>query len=220
MSILKKLSLTLVAVCALTLSAQSFAQEAPDVLIKRISEDVMNVAKTDKDVQSGNSRRIQQVVDERILPYVDFQRMTSLVAGRYWREATPDQQKRLTDEFRSLLMYTYSGAIAQVRDQKIEYRPLRADPSDREVVVNTQVIQPRAEPIQLSYRLEKTPSGWKIFDMNVLGAWLVETYKGSFAAEIGKSGVDGLIKTLSDKNKKLAGAIAKTGKAPAPAAAK
>jgi phospholipid transport system substrate-binding protein len=220
MSILKKLSLTLVAVCALTLSTQSFAQEAPDVLIKRISEDVMNVAKTDKDVQSGNSRRIQQVVDERILPYVDFQRMTSLVAGRYWREATPDQQKRLTDEFRSLLMYTYSGAIAQVRDQKIEYRPLRADPSDREVVVNTQVIQPRAEPIQLSYRLEKTPSGWKIFDMNVLGAWLVETYKGSFAAEIGKSGVDGLIKTLSDKNKKLAGAIAKTGKAPAPAAAK
>jgi phospholipid transport system substrate-binding protein len=217
MNILKKLSLTLVAAGTLAFSGYAAAQEAPDALIKRVSEEVMAVAKTDKDVQSGNSRRIQQVVDEKILPYVDFQRMTALAAGRYWRDATPDQQKRLTDEFRSLLMYTYSGAISQIRDQKIEYRPLRADPADTEVVVNTQVIQPRAEPIQLSYRLEKTPAGWKIFDMNVLGAWLVETYKGSFASEISKSGVDGLIKTLADRNKKLAGNIAKTGKAVVPA---
>jgi phospholipid transport system substrate-binding protein len=218
MNIVKKLSIALITVCTLALSGYAAAQEAPDVLIKRISEDVMSAAKSDKDIQGGNSARIQQLVNEKILPYVDFQRMTSLAAGRYWRDATPDQQKQLTAEFRTLLMFTYSGAISQIRDQKIEYRPLRADPSDTEVVVNTQVIQPRSEPIQLSYRLAKSPGGWKIYDMNVLGAWLVETYKGSFASEIGKSGVDGLIKTLSDKNKKLAGSIAKTGKAPTPTA--
>jgi phospholipid transport system substrate-binding protein len=211
MNIFKKLSLALV---ALTFAGYAAAQEveAPDVLIKRISEDVMATAKADKAIQSGDSRRIQQLVDEKILPYVDFQRMTALAAGRYWRDATPDQQKQLTTEFRSLLMYTYSGAIAQIRDQKLEYRPLRASPADTEVIVNTQVLQPRGEPIQLSYRLAKSPAGWKIYDVNVLGAWLVETYKGSFAAEISKSGIDGLIKTLSDKNKKLAGSMAKTAK--------
>ncbi|MES2024362.1 MAG: ABC transporter substrate-binding protein [Pseudomonadota bacterium] len=211
MNIFKKLSLALL---ALTFAGYAAAQEveAPDVLIKRISEDVMATAKADKAIQSGDSRRIQQLVDEKILPYVDFQRMTALAAGRYWRDATPDQQKQLTTEFRSLLMYTYSGAIAQIRDQKLEYRPLRASPADTEVIVNTQVLQPRGEPIQLSYRLAKSPAGWKIYDVNVLGAWLVETYKGSFAAEISKSGIDGLIKTLSDKNKKLAGSMAKTAK--------
>jgi phospholipid transport system substrate-binding protein len=216
MNILKKLSLVLAALTTFAFAGAALAQEAPDALIKRISEDVMAVAKSDKDIQSGNSQRIQQVVNEKILPYVDFQRMTALATGRYWRDATPDQQKRLTDEFRTLLMYTYSGAISQIRDQKIDYRPLRASPSDTEVVVNTQVIQPRAEPIQLSYRLEKTPNGWKIFDMNVLGAWLVETYKGSFASEIGKSGIDGLINTLADRNKKLASNVAKSGKMAAP----
>lgn len=210
MNIFKKLSF---AVAALLFAGYAAAQEAPDVLIKRISEDVMATAKSDKEIQSGNPRRIQQVVDEKILPYVDFQRMTALAAGRYWRDATPDQQKQLTHEFRSLLMYTYSGAISQIRDQKLEYRPLRADPADTEVIVNTQVIQQRGEPIQLSYRLAKSAAGWKIYDVNVLGAWLVETYKGSFAAEISKSGVDGLIKTLAEKNKKLAASTAKTGKA-------
>ncbi len=210
MNIFKKLTF---AVAALSFAGYAAAQEAPDVLIKRISEEVMAIAKSDKEIQSGNPRRIQQVVDEKILPHVDFQRMTALAAGRYWRDATPDQQKQLTNEFRSLLMYTYSGAISQIRDQKLEYRPLRADPADTEVIVNTQVIQPRGESIQLSYRLAKAPTGWKIYDVNVLGAWLVETYKGSFAAEISKSGMDGLIKTLAEKNKKLAGSIAKTGKA-------
>ncbi|MFJ7567376.1 phospholipid-binding protein MlaC [Herminiimonas sp. NPDC097707] len=210
MNILKKWSLALV---AMTFAAYAAAQEAPDVLVKRISEEVMTIAKSDKDIQSGNSRRVQQVVEEKILPYVDFQRMTALAVGRHWRDATPDQQKQLTTEFRSLLMYTYSGAISQIRDQKLEYRPLRADPADTEVIVNTQVIQPRGEPIQLSYRLAKSPAGWKIYDVNVLGAWLVETYKGSFAAEISKSGIEGLIKTLVEKNKKLAGSMAKTGKA-------
>ncbi|HWU98879.1 MAG TPA: ABC transporter substrate-binding protein [Oxalicibacterium sp.] len=215
MNLLKKLSFAL---AAMFFAGYASAQEAPDALIKRISEEVMTIAKSDKDIQNGNPRRIQQVVDEKILPNVNFQRMTALAAGRYWRDATPDQQKQLTTEFRSLLMYTYSGAISQIRDQKLEYKPLRADPADTEVIVNTQVLQPRGEPIQLSYRLEKTPAGWKIYDVNVLGAWLVETYKGSFASEISKSGIDGLIKTLADRNKKLAGSMAKTGKAPVPAA--
>lgn len=210
MNIWKKLSL---AVAAIAFAGHAAAYEAPDVLIKRISEEVMSIAKTDKEIQGGNAQRVQQVVDEKILPHVDFQRMTMLAAGRYWREATPEQQKLLTVEFRSLLTHTYSGAISQIKDQKLEYRPMRADPSDTEVVVNTQVIQLRGEPMQLSYRLAKSPAGWKIYDVNVLGAWLVETYKGSFAAEIGKSGIDGLIKVLAEKNKKLSSSLVKTAKA-------
>lgn len=215
MNLLKKLMFAVAMTFAATATAA--AHEAPDVLVKRISEEVMAIAKSDKEIQSGNSRRVQEIVEEKILPHVDFQRMTSLAAGRHWREATPDQRKQLTTEFRSLLVYTYSGAISQIRDQKLEYRPMRADPADTEVIVNTQVLQSRGEPIQLSYRLAKSPNGWKIYDINVLGAWLVETYKSSFASEIGKTGIDGLIKTLSEKNKKLAGSISKTGKAPAPA---
>ena len=143
-----------------------------------------------------------------------FQRMTSLAAGRFWREATPQQQKELTNEFRSLLVFTYSGAISQIKDQKLDFKPMRADPGDTEVEVRSQVVQPRGEPLQLNYRLEKTGSGWKIYDVNVLGAWLVETYKGNFAAEISKGGIDGLIKTLSEKNKRLSASALKTVKAP------
>jgi len=187
-------------------------QEAPDALVKRISLEVLQTAKADKDIQGGNQKRVLEVVEAKILPSIDFQRMTAIASGRFWREATPEQQKQLTDEFRSLLVYTYSGAISQIRDQNLEFRPMRADPADTEVEVRTQVVQPRGEPIQLNYRLAKTPTGWKIYDVNVLGAWLVETYKGNFAAEINKGGIDGLIKALSDRNKKLAAAAAKTAK--------
>lgn len=188
----------------LAATGQAFAQEAPDALVKRISQEVLDIAKTDKEIQGGNQKRVLDLVETKILPYVDFQRMTALAAGRFWRDATPDQQKQLTNEFRSLLVYTYSGAIAQVKDQRVEFKPLRMEPADTEVEVRSQVIQSRgAEPIQLNYRLEKTATGWKIYDVNVLGAWLVETYKGNFAAEIGRNGFDGLIKTLSEKNKAL-----------------
>ena len=188
-------------------------QESADALVKRISQEVLDIAKADKEIQGGNQKRVLEVVEAKILPSVDFQRMTAMAAGRFWREATSEQQKQLTDEFRSLLVYTYSGAISQVKDQKLEFKPLRADPADTEVEVRSQVIQPRGEPVQLNYRLAKTPTGWKIYDVNVLGAWLVETYKGNFAAEINKGGIDGLIKTLSDRNKKLAAAAARSGKA-------
>jgi phospholipid transport system substrate-binding protein len=189
-------------------------QEAPDALVKRISQEVLDIAKTDKEIQSGNQKRVLELVEAKILPFVDFQRMTALAAGRFWREATPEQQKQLTDQFRSLLVYTYSGAISQIKDQKVDFKPLRADPSATEVEVRSQVIQPRGEPIQLNYRLEKEPSGWKIYDVNVLGAWLVETYKGNFSSEISKGGIDGLIKALSERNKKLAASTARGVKQP------
>ena len=194
-------------------AASAPAHETPDALVKRISQDVLDTAKSDKDIQTGNQKRVLELVEQKILPHVDFQRMTSLAAGRYWREATPEQQKQLIAEFRSLLVYTYSGAIAQIKDQRIEFKPLRADPADTEVEVRSQVLQPRGEPIQLNYRLEKIQGGWKIYDVNVLGAWLVETYKSNFASEIGKNGIDGLIKTLADRNKRLATSAAKTAKA-------
>ncbi|MES2037049.1 MAG: ABC transporter substrate-binding protein [Pseudomonadota bacterium] len=180
------------------------AQEAPDALIKRLSQEILETAKNDKDIQAGNQKKVYDMVEGKILPYIDFPRMTSLAAGKSWKEATPDQQKQLTNEFRTLLVFTYSGAISQIKDQRVEFKPMRSEASDTEVEVRTQIIQTRGEPVVLNYRLEKLASGWKIFDINVLGAWLVETYKGSFSAEISKSGIDGLIKTLAEKNKKLA----------------
>ena len=214
-----KLFTKLFAVFAVVLGTASFmqsavAEEAPDAMVKRISQEVLDAARSDKEIQSGNQKRVLDLVEAKILPHVDFQRMTALAAGRFWRQATPEQQKQLTDEFRDLLVYTYSGAISQVKDQKLEFKPLRADPSATEVEVRSQVIQPRGgDPIQLNYRLEKLPSGWKIYDVNVLGAWLVETYKGNFAAEISRGGIDGLIKTLAERNKRLAASAAKSAKA-------
>lgn len=210
---MNKLLVLLFATVSLICTTNVYAEEAPDGLVKRISQEVLDAAKADKEIQGGNQKHVVELVEAKILPYVDFQRMTSLAAGRFWRDATPDQQKRLTDEFRSLLVHTYSGAIAQIKDQKLVFKPMRSEPADTEVEVRSQVIQARGgEAIELNYRLEKLPAGWKIYDINVLGAWLVETYKGTFATEIGKSGVDGLIKTLSEKNKKLAANVAKVAK--------
>jgi phospholipid transport system substrate-binding protein len=180
------------------------AEEAPDQLVKRLSAEIIDIAKSDKDVQAGNQKRILELVEVKVLPYINFPHMTSLAAGKSWRDATPEQQKKLTDEFRSLLVYTYANTISQIKDQRVEFKPFRAAPEDTEVEVKSQIIPTRGEPIILNYRLEKTASGWKIYDISVLGAWLVETYKGNFSAEISKSGIDGLIKTLSEKNKRLA----------------
>lgn len=181
------------------------AQEAPDALIKRISLEVLDTAKTDKEIQAGDKKKVLALVEQKILPYVDFQRMTSLTAGPAWREATPEQQAKLTKEFRSLLVYTYSGVISSVKDQKITFAPLRGDPGATDgVEVRSQVVQPRGDTIRLNYRMEKLDGGWKIYDISILGAWLVETYKGTFETEIAKGGMDGLIKTLDDKNKALA----------------
>lgn len=179
--------------------------EAPDALIKRISQEVMDTAKADKDIQSGNLSKVLDLVNAKVLPYIDFQRMTEMAAGRNWRTATPDQQAQLVTQFKTLLIYTYSGALSQVKDQRLEYRPFRADPTDTDVEVKSQVVSSRGgQVIELNYRLTKAADGWKIYDINVLGAWLIETYKGNFTSEINKSGIDGLIKALTDKNAKLA----------------
>ena len=180
------------------------ANEAPDALVKRISQDVLDTAKADKGIQSGNQQRIMDLVESKILPYVDFERMTALAAGRFWRDATPEQKTALSTEFRSLLVFTYSGALSQVKNETVEFKPMRSDPADNDVEVRSQVNVARGEPVTLNYRVAKTPAGWKIYDINVLGAWLVETYKSSFASEISKGGIDGLIKTLAAKNKSLA----------------
>lgn len=205
-----KLIKQLLACATMAFASVSFAatapssNEAPDALVKRISLEVLETAKTDKEIQAGNTKRVMDLVETKILPYVDFQRMTSLAAGRFWREASPEQQKQLSTEFRTLLIYTYSGALSQVKNETIEFKPLRADPADTEVEVRSQVNMTRGEPVPLNYRVAKSAAGWKIYDINVLGAWLVETYKSTFASEISKGGIDGLIKTLSEKNKKLA----------------
>jgi phospholipid transport system substrate-binding protein len=180
------------------------AAEAPDVLVKRISNDVIESVKSDKDIQAGNSKKIIDLVNSKILPHVDADKMTQLAAGRFWRQASAQQQKALSEEFRTLLVYTYSGALSQIRNETVDFKPFRASPGDQEVVVQSQVNLTRGEPITLNYRLTQTPQGWKIIDINVLGAWLVETYKSTFSSEIGKNGVDGLIKKLHDRNQQLA----------------
>lgn len=213
-----KLIKTLLTAAALAFAAGAMAaapaaapaNEAPDALVKRISQEVIDSVKSDKEIQAGNQKKVMDLVEGKILPYVDFQRMTSMAAGRFWREATPEQQKNLTAEFRTLLVFTYSGALSTIKnDNTVEFKPMRADAADPEVEVRTAVNIPGKEPVQLNYRLAKGPAGWKIFDLNVLGAWLVETYKGNFASEISKSGIDGLIKTLAERNKKLAAKQAK-----------
>ncbi len=190
-------------VLALTLALPlgAAAQEAPDALIKRLSGEVVERIKSDKDIQGGDFKKLSDLVDATVMPHVNFQRMTALAVGRNWRAASPDQQKQLMTEFRVLLLRTYSGALVSVKDQSIRMKPLRAEAADTDVIVRSEVVQPRGEPIQLDYRLEKAADGWKIYDVNVLGVWLVETYRNQFGQEISARGIDGLIKSLSDKNK-------------------
>ena len=178
--------------------------EAPDVLVKRISADVIDSVKADKDIQAGNRTKIMDLVNSKILPYVDAQKMTQQAAGRHWRSATPEQQQKLTQEFRTLLVYTYAGALSTIKNETVEFKPMRGSPTDTDVEVRSQVNVSRGEPITLNYRLSKGDQGWKIYDVNVLGAWLVQTYTSTFNSEISKSGVDGLIKRLADRNAQLA----------------
>ncbi len=197
--------LAVVALSLVMSTLAAHAQEAPDTLVKRLSQEVLDTIKSEKELQAGNPKRALELVETKILPYVDFQKTTALVAGRFWRDATPEQRKQLADEFRTLLVYTYSGALSQVKDQQLEFKPLRIDPADTEAEVRSQVLRPRGgEPVQVNYRLVKTADGWKIYDVGILGAWLVETYKGNFSAEINKSGIDGLIRALVEKNRRLA----------------
>lgn len=215
-SLLKRALPVLFAACALSLAQPGVAQTAtpaavapsaqgaPDELIRVISTDVLNTIKTDKALQAGDMAKLNRLIDDKILPYVDFEKMTRLAVGRGWRQATPEQRQALTREFRTLLVRTYSGALSAVRDHQIRMQPFRAGASDTDVIVRTAVVPSRGDSIQLDYRLEKQDAGWRIYDVNVLGVWLVENYRNSFATEINQGGIDGLIKSLTERNKQFA----------------
>ena len=193
------------------LAAGTFAQaaeEAPDALVKRLSTDVLETIKADKTIAMGDTAKVVSLVETKVMPHLNFERMTASAVGPAWRQATPEQKKRLQDEFKTLLVRTYSGALSQVSDQVITLKPFRAAAEDKEVIVRTE-IRGGGDPIQLDYRLEKTPgsgAGWKIYNLNVLGIWLVETYRSQFAQEINAKGIDGLITTLAERNKANASA--------------
>ena len=179
------------------------ADEAPDAMVKRLSDEVLAAIKSDKAIQAGDTNRIIALVDKMIMPNVNFQRMTAAAVGPAWRQATPEQKQRLQEEFKILLVRTYAGALSQVNDQTVNLKPQRGSPEDTDVMVRTEV-RGRGEPIELDYRLEKTPgqgSGWRIYNLNVLGVWLVETYRNQFAQEINTKGVDGLIAALTERNR-------------------
>lgn len=176
------------------------AATAPDELIRQVSVEVIESVKADKAIQAGDVARIIQLVDTKVMPHVNFQRMTASAVGRNWRSATPEQQKRLQEEFKILLVRSYAGALTQVKDQTVQLKPMRGNPGDAEVVVRTEV-KGKGEPVQLDYRLEKSGDSWKIYDVNVLGVWLVEQYRVSFNQEITAGGIDGLIAKLAERNK-------------------
>jgi phospholipid transport system substrate-binding protein len=207
---LRKTLLVLCATSFLAFAGHASAQEAPDKLVQRVTEEVMTIVQSDQSIQSGDRSRIRQVINDKILPNLDFERTTSLAMGRYWRDATPEQKQQVEKEFRALLIYTYSGAMTLIRDQKITYEPFRTDPAATDVEVFAHANTSQGQQVRFGYRLIKNPDGWKVYDVNVLGAWLIQTYRDSFAYEIRRSGIDGLIKTLSDKNKRLASAPVKT----------
>jgi len=194
------------AACTLGLAGAVQASDEPaDVFIKRVSSDILDAIKADKSIGNGDVNKIIVLVDRRVMPNVNFLRMTASAVGPGWRQATPEQQKRLQEEFKILLVRTYSGALGQVSDQAIVVKPLRAAPDDKEVIVKT-VVLGRGDPVPLDYRLEKTSNGWKVYDMNIMGVWLVEAYRNQFANQISQNGIEGLVKFLQDRNKQLAAA--------------
>jgi phospholipid transport system substrate-binding protein len=184
-------------------NANSRADWAPDALVQSVSSEVLESIRADPALRNGDIDRLQKLIDEKVAPYLDFDRMTRLSVGHNWRLATAEQRQALMREFRTLLVRTYGGALSHVTDHKVRMRAFRAQPGDTEVTVRTQVAPSVGEPIQLDYRLERTDAGWKIYDVSILGVSLVENFRNSFASEINQNGVDGLIKALSDRNKQL-----------------
>jgi len=209
MRIFKKLTKSLAA-GLLLISGVVFAQipdqtTAPDALIKMVVSDVMASVKSDPEIQKGNIPRVVDLVEKKIVPYTDMRRTTEMAMGPNWKKATPEQQNQLVMEFKNLLIRTYSGALSQLRDQTVQFKILRAAPDDKEVVVKT-VVLGRGDPVPLDYRLEKTDKGWKVYDMNIMGVWLVEAYRNQFSNQISQNGIDGLVKFLQERNKQLASA--------------
>lgn len=201
MTLMKRRSwIATLALALSTATLPALAGEAPDALVKRISTEVLDAVKTDPAIQAGDINRVIALVDGKIMPNVNFERMTASAVGRHWRQATPEQQKKLQDEFKTLLVRTYSGALGEVKDQTLSFKPTRMRAEDTEVIVRSEV-KGKGEPIQLDYRLEKSGDSWKIYDLNVLGVWLVETYRTQFSQEINAKGIDGLVAALAQRNK-------------------
>ena len=194
---------------ATLLASAVLAQEAPDVLIKQVTEEVLEIVRKDKDIQNGNARKAIDLVDAKVIPHFNFQHMTALAVGKDWRKASPQQQQQLTAEFKTLLVRTYSNALTGYKNQKVVYKPFRMNPGDTEVLVRTEVDQPGSKPVQLDYSLEKLDTGWKVYDVSVAGISLVTNYRDQFGQEIRNSGIDGLIKAISTKHKSLEGNLAK-----------
>jgi phospholipid transport system substrate-binding protein len=191
------------AFAALAVPGASAQDLTPDALVKTVTQDVIAVIKQDKEIQAGNQKKTIALVEEKVLPHFNFTRMTALAMGVNWRKATPEQQQALVNEFRTLLVRTYSTALSAYRNQVIEVKPLRAKPDDADVMVRSEVKQSGTEPVTLDYSMEKTPNGWKVYDVTVGGVSLVTTYRDTFANEVRNTGVDGLIKALADKNRQL-----------------
>ncbi len=185
------------------------AQAAPDVLVKQVTEEVLEIVRKDRDIQNGNAKKAIELVDAKVIPHFNFQHMTALAVGKDWRKASPQQQQQLTSEFKTLLVRTYSNALTGYKNQKVVYKPFRMNPGDAEVVVRTEVQQPGNQPVQLDYSLEKLDSGWKVYDVSVAGISLVTNYRDQFGQEVRNSGIDGLIKAIATKNKSLEGNLAK-----------
>ncbi|MBI5335981.1 MAG: ABC transporter substrate-binding protein [Burkholderiales bacterium] len=184
---------------------------APDALVRQVTSQVLDTARRDKAIQAGDSRRILSLIDTMILPHIDFDRMTASAAGRYWRQATPEQRARLQSEFKTLLIRTYAGALSQVKDQTVDYKPLRARAGDTEVTVRTEV-RTKGEPINIDYRMARGSDGhWKIIDVNVVGVWLVDNYRNEFSQQIAAGGIDGLIAKLAERNRSNAASGASAG---------
>jgi phospholipid transport system substrate-binding protein len=177
------------------------AQEAPDALVKRLAEETLTAIRADKALQTGDPAKVKQLIEAKLVPHFDTTRMTALAMGRNWRSATPEQQKALTEQFKTLLIRTYSNALTNYRDNTMNYKPLRANPGDSEVIVRTDVTRPGQAPVQIDYSMEKTPDGWKAYDVIVAGVSLVTNYRDEFNDAVKSSGVDGLIKMLADKNR-------------------
>lgn len=198
---MKRLLNILLLAAALAVSGLIHANDvAPDELVKTTATEVMAIIKADKDIQTGNQKKVYALIDAKVLPHFDFTRMTRLAVGRYWRDATPEQQQRLVTEFRNLLVRTYSTSLSNYKNQTIEYKPLRLNPGDTDVTVKTSVLQPGGQPIPIDYQMIKTPNGWKVYDITVEGVSLVVNYRSSFAQEIQQGGMEKLIHTLAEKN--------------------
>lgn len=193
----------LVVGAVLCCSAVFAQEEAPDALVKKVTDDVLTIVRQDKEIQSGNTKKAIELVEAKVLPNFNFQRMTALAVGRDWNKATPEQKKHLSDEFKTLLVRTYSNALTSYKDQTVRYKPTKMQAGDADVVVRTEIVQSGSKPIQLDYSLEKQAEGWKVYDVIVAGVSLVTNYRDTFAQEVRSNGIDGLIQMLAAKNKQL-----------------